>query len=760
MGIFNLKQAYKTSKVKFLWQIFFLGFISLFVFFLLVRVGVFGKLPNIDEIENPQNKLATEIYSADSVLIGKYYFENRTPVEYKDISPDLIKVLIASEDARFYQHSGIDLKAILRALFYLGKRGGGSTITQQAAHNLFIEPRSRNIVLRIVQKAKEWVIAVIMERKFTKEEILTLYLNTFDFLYNAKGIHSASYTYFNKSPKELTIEESAVLVGMLQNPAAFNPRMNPNDSKAKRNTVYGELLEQGIIDQTKHDQLCKKDIPLQFSRIDHIEGMAPYFRMILAEELKKWGKQTKKLDGSNYDIYKDGLKIYTTLDSRMQKYAEEAVHEHLSAYQKVFDGQFKYVTSWKPWETKEGKKTLDVAIKSSEPYRILKQEGKSFEAIKKEMSVPHKMIVFTHKGPKDTVMNSIDSIKYHRQFLQSGFMVMEKETGHVKAWVGGIDFEYFKFDHANRHTKRQVGSTFKPILYSLAVDNGWSPCMNIPGGTSIYLGNGKYWKPKGGGGGSLQGCLKVSSNPCAAYIIKNLGTEAVYQMAKKMGVTSEIPKVPSIALGACEISLQEMMEVFSVFLNEGVRTSPVLVTKIEDKNGNIIQAFFTERKEVYSNNTAYIMAKMLQGPTTTGGTAARLKNAYKIPGEVAGKTGTTQKQADGWFIGFTPQYLAGAWVGCDDPILHFLSTGNGQGAAMALPIWAKFFNKCFADKKLKFDPQAKFAPPSDSTLVKNICRDPLRDKIKLLQQQGGQVITDHGVSNINEAVNPENQFEN
>ena len=757
MSIFNLRQSYKESKVKFLWRIFFLGFATLFLYFFLIRIGLFGKLPDIEEIENPQNKLATEIYSADSVLLGKYYFDNRTPVEYKDLSPALVKTLVASEDKRFYEHSGIDILAIVRAVFYMGKRGGGSTLTQQTAKNLFSAGAAQNIIARLIQKSKEYVISVVMERKFTKEEIITLYLNTYDFLYNAKGISSASHTYFNKEPKDLDYNESAVLVGMLQNPSYYNPKRFPENALEKRNIIFGLLLEQNQISQEEYNVLMKKEIVLDWAPFSHVDGMAPYFRMVLSEQLKKWGKQTKKLDGTNYDIYRDGLKIYTTLDSRMQKHAEEAVKEHLTTYQKVFDNQFK--SNWKPWESKQGKTSLNRAIKDSDPYLRMKEAGKSEKSILAAMDLPHRMEVFTWKGVKDTTLSSIDSIKHHRQFLQTGFMVMEKETGHVKAWVGGIDFEFFKYDHANTNTKRQVGSTFKPILYALAVDNGWSPCMNIPGGTSIYLGMGKYWKPKGGGGGSLQGCLKVSSNACAAYIIKNLGTEATYQMAKKMGVTTNIPKVPSIALGACEISLQEMMEVYSVFLNEGVRNSPVLVTKIEDKNGNIIQTFFTDRKEVFSNNSAYIMTKMLMGPTTTGGTAARLKNSYKVPGEVAGKTGTTNGQADGWFIGFTPQYLAGAWVGCDDPVLRFLYTGNGQGAAMALPIWAKFFNKCYADKRLDFDPQIKFNPPSDSSLVKNICRDPLKERMQELHNQGGNVITDHGTSTSQSGINPDDQFE-
>lgn len=701
-----------------IWKWYGIGFIALILFFTLTSFGVFGKLPDLQELENPKANLASEIYSSDGVVLGKYYIDNRTNVSYAQLPENLIQALIATEDERFYSHAGIDLRATFRALITLGKEGGGSTITQQLAKNMFNKMGARSKIQRIFQKAKEYIIAIRLERRYTKQEILSMYLNTVDFVNNAVGIHSAARVYFNKVPGELTVIESAVLVGMLKAPTYYNPRTNTERAQQRRNVVLQQMVKNNFLSKEAYAELSVKPIDLDFTPISHNEGLAPYFRDVLAQELKKWFKENKRPDGSSYDIYRDGLKIYTTIDSKMQMYAEQAVTDHLSNYQKLFSAQY---ANSDPYESKLGKDRLKVMIKQSDIYQRRKAADFSEKEIEKELNTPRKMKIFSWKGVRDTTMTPLDSIKYHKMFLQTGFMAMDPENGHIKAWVGGIDFTFFKFDHCNVNTKRQVGSTYKPILYALAVDNGWSPCISIPA-SSVTIGN---WTVEGKGGSkTMKGCIATSDNACAAYLVKNLGASAMVEMGERMGVVTKLPHYPAMSLGSGDLSLWEMMTVYSCFPSGGIRTEPLMLTRIEDKNGNIIQTFIAKRVEAFSNNTAYKMIGLMKGVIEPGGTGNRLRRNYDLGDlEIAGKTGTTNKNVDAWFMGYTPKLVAGAWVGNDEQFLRFRTTYLGQGAAAALPIWGNFFQKVVKDPKYTDIKEAKFFTPSDTTLINNICTD-------------------------------------
>ena len=705
---------------KNLWKLFGAGVLSIILFFTLVRIGVFGSLPSFDELENPNSNLSSEVYSADSVLIGKYYVDNRSNVTYDELPSYLPKALVANEDERFYSHSGIDFKRTLAVLSGLGSKGGGSTITQQLAKNMF-HSRAKNIFQRVMQKAKEYVIAVMLERRYTKEEIIAMYFNTFDFVNNAVGIESASRIYFNKKPMDLTVEECAMFVGMLQNPSMYNPRRFEKRTRERRATVLRKLRDTGAITDAQFEALKDKPIELDFHPESANDGLAPYFRMVVAEELKKWAKENKKADGTNYNIYTDGLKIYTTINTRMQRYAEQAVVQHLASHQQILDAQFR--SGWNPWKSEQGIHILKTACKYTDRWAALKDQGLSEDEILKNFQTDkHKMKVFTYKGLKDTTLTPWDSVKYYKSFLQVGFMVMEPYTGYVRAWVGGSNFQYFKVDHCNYNTKRQVGSTFKPIIYALAVDNGWSPCQLFTPG-QVTIGN---WHPKGGSGGpqTLKYALTKSNNQMAAYIIKNFGVPATIDMSRKMGVTSDLPPYATLALGAADISLQEMMTVYSTFPNAGISTKPQYLLRIEDKDGNVIQNFTTEMKEIFSDNTAYKMIDIMKGPVGPGGTGASLKGRFGLGNlNVCGKTGTTNKNTDAWFIGYTPQLVAGVWVGCDDPLIHLLYTGNGQGSHAAMPVFGYFMKKAYDDPKLALKMDAKFYTPSDSMLIQHPCSE-------------------------------------
>lgn len=672
-------------------------------------MGWLGYMPSMKELENPSSSLASDIYSNDDELIGRYYVTDRSTSKHDEISKNVYDALIATEDSRFYEHSGVDGRAVLRAVILLGSQGGGSTITQQLAKNLFPRERVSKLTLPII-KLKEWVMAVKLEKNLTKDEIITLYLNTVPFGDNVYGIRNASLTFFNKTPDSLKVEEAAVLIGMLKGNTLYNPRRNPDNSFNRRNTVIDQMERYGYLNSQEASEIKKRPLVLDYHKISYHEGIAPYFRQIVEQKVKEACKELKKSDGTNYNIYKDGLKIYTTLDVKMQKYAEEAVSEHISDMQKLFVDQssFKNGSVWKTYE-----KYLDAAIKSSGRYRSLKDEGLNDKQIRKEMSKPIEMDVFAWNKERsvDTIMSPIDSIKYMKMILQAGFLAIDPYSGEVKAWVGGIDHNYFQYDHVNEKTKRQVGSTIKPLLYCLAVDNGFSPCGIVSTMPQSFSTISNY-----DAGGTKSGSLPMklalakSINNAALYLIKQVGVNSFAEFIEKCGIDSKIDKVPSLALGVTDISLYEMLRAYTMFPTGGTNIEPIYITKIEDKNGVLLKSFVPEQKELINPMTAFKMVRMMQGVVDLG-TARRLRFKYNLTSEIAGKTGTTNNQADAWFIGYTPQILCGAWVGCDDRYLRFSSTNIGQGASAALPIWALFMKRAYADKSLHIDPDAKFTPP-------------------------------------------------
>lgn len=710
-----MKQSKKTLLrnffIKSFWAAIFAGFAFVGLLFLLTGIGLFGKLPSFKELENPNLAVATEVISSDGEILGKIYRKNRVNVTYDKIPVHLVDAIVATEDARFFNHSGIDIRATIRAIVLLGKRGGGSTITQQLAKNLLEQGRDGrsigNLPKRIIEKVKEYIVALRLEKSYTKSEIVTMYLNQFDFVYGAVGIQSASGIYFNKDVSELNIEEAAVFAGMLKNPSRYNPRGSSNQERAfyRRNTVLDQMVNYKKYTTTKldaktRDSLQEMEIKLDFNPQTHNTGLAPYLRsMIQNDFLKQWIKENPKVDGERYDIYHDGLKIFTTIDSRMQAYAEEAVQEHLVFLQEKFDAEKKRID---PWKNAKAKRVLESTIENSERYKSLKEEHKnwSHEQIIEEMGKPISMPIYHPvKGEVDSLMSPIDSIKYHRLMLQSAFILTEPQTGHIKAWVGGRDFTYFKYDHAT--SPRQVGSTFKPFVYSVAIENGWSPCFTIPNlPVSIELPTKQIWTPKNSGGSSYDGSpitlkagLANSMNNISAQLIKDIGPLPVKTMAERAGLKN-IPEVHSIALGASEQSVIDMARAYTTFANKGVTTEPIYVSRIEDKNGKVLAEFIPSKVETMSPQTAYIMSQMLRG-VVTNGTATRISWKYGLSNFIAGKTGTTNDNTDGWFVGFTPELVGVAWTGCDDPALHFISTAYGQGASAALPIFGLFFKKLY-----------------------------------------------------------------
>jgi len=709
--------------VKILWTVL-LGLLGVFVLLLLlINFRVIGNMPSMEELENPRAALASGVIAEDGTILGKYYQVDRSSSDYNEISKNVINALIATEDERFYDHSGIDARSTIAIPFYLmvGKKRGSSTITQQLALNLQSDnagkKRASNPVVRGFQKLQEWLIAIKLERNFTKQEIITLYLNTVAFGDNVYGIENGARTFFSKDAGHLSIEEAATLVGMLKGNTIFNPRRNPAASLLRRNTVIDQMEKNGYITKAEAEAAQSRPIVLRYNKIDHNKGLAPYFREVLRDELKDWCQAHKKADGSEYNLYRDGLKIYTTINPRMQLYAEEAVGKHLTDLQKVFaaQGNIKSGSVWKNWQ-----KYLDRYVKESDRYLDMKEANASDDEIKKAFNTPTKMKVFAWRSPSepdlneiDTVMTPMDSIRYMRAILQAGFMAMDPESGEVKAWVGGPDFRYFKNDHVSK-TRRQVGSTFKPFLYCFAIMNGMSPNTMLPN-EPITIGNWTLTRNSEGSVGgeiTMAGALARSLNLVSAYLIKQLGARAFADFAKnKIGFTSDIPPYPSIALGTPEISLYEMLQAYTMFPARGIITKPIYITRIEDRNGNILETFAPVKREVISENEAYTMVKMMEGVVGPGGTGARMRFRYKMEGEIAGKTGTTNDNTDGWFMGYTPQLLAGAWVGCENNFLRFNTTAAGQGANTGLPIWAYFFQKVYADKTLKIDPKAQFSMP-------------------------------------------------
>lgn len=699
--------------IRNLWR----GFLICVLAFMLLITGYWfrwwGGMPSIMELENPSSALSSEVLAANGDVMGRYFVQDRSNSKYGEISKNVIDALIATEDARFLEHSGIDGRATARAILLAGREGGGSTLTQQLAKNLFGRKKVSFISLPFI-KLKEWVLAVKLERNLTKNEIVTLYLNTVPFPDNVYGIKNASLTFFSKLPEKLSVAEAAVLIGTLKGNSYYNPRTRPERALARRNTVIDQMVKYNKLSAAEAEKFKGTPIKLDYHKIDYHEGVAPYFRQVLEQQMKEALKNTTNpVTGEPYNIYKDGLKIYTTIDLKMQLYAEQAVEQHMKDLQKLFMQQSGYGNRavWK-----KQTKLIDRLIKSSERYAALKESGVDEKDIRAEFDKPAKMRVFAWNKDNyvDTTMTPLDSIMYVRMFLQASFMAMDPLTGEVKAWVGGINHDYYQFDHVNEKTKRQVGSTIKPLLYCLAVDNGISPCGIVSTTPQMFPGRSAPYNAGGSKFGSMtmKMALAKSVNNAALYLLKQVGIPAFVDFVKRCGINSNIEPYPAIALGVSDISLFEMLGAYSMFPAGGMHTQPSFVTKIEDKNGIMVMNFPTKQQEIISQNTAFKMVKMMQGVVDFG-TAQRMRGRYGITGQIAGKTGTTNQQADGWFIGYTPELLAGSWVGCDDRFLHFQSEALGQGAAAALPIWALFYKKVIADKSLGYHADAVFKQPDN-----------------------------------------------
>lgn len=720
--------------VRWVWIIVFAPIVFLFLLVTLIAFEVFGDLPNVEELQNPKSNLATVVYSSDMKVLGKYYAENRVNIRFKELSPYLVNALIATEDARYYEHSGVDLKALFRAVKGAAtgssSSGGGSTVSQQLAKMQFPREAKMGKLKMIVKKIKEWIIAVKLEKLYTKEEILSMYLNKFDFLNLAVGVKSASQIYFNTSPDSLKIEQAAMLVGMAKNPSIFNPIRRPDTTMHRRNVVLSQMMKYNYITKAQFDSLKVIPLQLHFSPEDHNDGPAPYFREYLRDNfLKQWCATNLKPDGKPYDIYRDGLKIYTTINSRMQRYAEEAVDEHMHTLQGYFEKDLKNKKN-RPFAWNVNKKEIENIMNSamhrSDRFHKLKESGASEEQIKKIFDTPVSMRVYSNHGEIDTLMSPWDSIRYYKSFLHTGFMAMEPQTGYVKAWVGGINHKHFQYDHV-KVGRRQVGSTFKPFVYALAIQEGSSPCEQIPNvRTCIDIPDQPPWCPDNSDGSkgtgvnvTLKRALALSINYVTAALMKRFGPQAVVDLVKRMGITTKIDPVPAICLGTPEISVFEMTGALSTFANKGRWIQPTFVTRIEDRNGKVLWEYVEQTDEVFSEEKAYVMTQLMQGVVQRG-TGTALRSKYKLMNPIAGKTGTTQNNADGWFMGLTPDLVAGCWVGGEDRSVHFNSMENGQGARMALPIWGGFFRRVYDDKTLKLS-KGDFFRPAKMTEVELDC---------------------------------------
>ena len=729
--------------VKFIWL--GLGGIILGTAFLFFAVsqGFLGDMPDVNELENPDIYVASEIISSDGVTLGKFEKEKTIPVTYKDLPPHLVYALMAKEDERFREHSGIDLQAFARAVAYGGKRGGGSTISQQLAKLLFTKGASQNKFQRAFQKLKEWSVAVSLEKRYTKEEIITLYFNKFDFLHNANGIELASRIYFNKPTKELTLSEAATFVAMLENPVRNNPIKYPEKAKARRNVVLEQMLKTNYIDQATYDKVVAEPIVVDFHPVESVdEGYSAYYKHYLRKEINNYLEEYEKETGKDVNIYRDGLKIFVTLDSKMQKYAEEAIKEHMTSLQKSFDSEQRRNPN-RPFYFLKKKQIDDImlaAMKRTGRYKQLAAEGVSEDSILMDFKTPTKTTIFTWEGEKETEMSPYDSIRYHKQIAQAGLMSMEPATGDIKAWVGGIDWKHFQYDHV-KQGKRQVGSTFKPFVYATAIMNlGMTPCSTVSNATYTK----GDWVVEGNGGNlTLRDALAHSKNPVAVRLIESVSPKKVIQLARDLGVTEEMPNEYAIALGSSDITIYEMLGAYSSFANFGNYIKPEMVWRIEDANGRVIKEVKNETKEVMNEMYAYTMIDLMKGVTRFGTASGELRR-MGIPEtvEIAGKTGTTQNNSDGWFMGITPNLATGVWVGWEDRATHFWSTGEGQGAKMALPIWGIFMKKVWADKELGITPDDKFAKPSNWT---GDCAD--------LQGLGGYG-DDGGLQTIDQIKNP------
>lgn len=687
-----------------------IGFGLLFIF--LVRIGLFGKLPGFDELENPQSNLASEILADDNRILGTYYKENRSNVEYKDLSPYLVNALIATEDKRFYGHSGIDYSRTITTVFHtlMGNKQGGSTITQQLALNLFAEKRERNTIKRIMQKLQEWITAVRLERNYTKEEIIMMYFNTVDFGYkNTYGIKSAARTFFNTTPDKLKLEEAAVLVGMLKGPTLFSPVRNAERSKDRRNLVMANMRNEGFISNEEFEAAKEKPLKLELNVSSYGEGLAPYFRAVLKDEIKKEFQRLgiTKEDGTPYDLDRDGLKVYTPINYEMQEYAEAAQKEWMQKLQREFDKQWRNRNPF----TGERAKLLQTGMRRSDRYIQMKNDGASEEEIKKVFNTKTSMTIFTWRGNVDTMMTPMDSIKYNKLILRNSMMSMEPQTGHIKAWVGGINFEHFKYDQVKMGI-RQVGSTAKPFTYAVAIDNDYSPCQPIPNYQQTY-GN---WTPRGtvqgGNPITLKNALKYSQNYASAYLINLVGASNVADLTRKMGVTSTVPNYPSIALGAYEASVYDMVGAYSAFVNHGTWIKPMMILRVETKDGTVLYENRPDVKKVLNSESAYIMVDMLKG-VVDGGTASRLRRAEfgGLTYPMGGKTGTTNDNSDAWFIGVTPDLVTGVWTGAEDRSISFSNMQYGQGAAAALPVFGLYMKRVYANSKLNYSKEDFPLPP-------------------------------------------------
>jgi len=724
-------------KKKF-WRVFAYTLLGILAFFLFASWGLFGSMPSFEDLENPDSNLATEIISSDGVVLGKYFKTNRSQLKYSDLPKNLVEALVATEDARFYEHSGIDGRGTLRAVFTLGTNGGASTLTQQLAKQLFHGEGSKFLPFRIVQKIKEWIIAIRLERQYTKNEILAMYCNVYDFGNYSVGVSSAAQTYFSKEPKDLTMDESAILVGMFKNSGLYNPVRNPQGVKNRRNVVLGQMEKAKMITTAEKLRLQALPISLKFKLESHREGTATYFREYLRDYMKKWVAENKKPDGSDYDIYKDGLKIYTTIDSRMQSYAEEAVTEHMKNLQQQFfieqknnkNAPFVNITQ------AETEKLMMQAMKNSTRWAIMKDMDKSEDDIIASFKVKTQMRIFTWKGERDTIMTPLDSIRYYKHFLQSGLMSMEPQTGNIKAWVGGINYKYFQYDHVGQGA-RQVGSTFKPFVYATAIEQlNMSPCDSILDGP-FMIHKGRHhvtedWEPRNSdnryrGMVTLKQGLANSINTVSAKLIDRTGPEAVVELTQKLGVKTEIPVQPSIALGAVDITVEDMVAAYSTFANQGVYVKPQFLSRIENKSGEVIYEPIPESHDVLNKDIAFAVIKLLEGVTETG-SGARLRTEgggsgdnrwtgypYMFRNPIAGKTGTTQNQSDGWFMGMVPNLVTGVWVGCEDRSARFKSLTYGQGATAALPVWAYFMKLCYKDENLQIS-KSEFERPANLSI--------------------------------------------
>jgi len=715
-----------SKSIKYIWIAFVAGFFGFVLFVWMISInflGLFGTLPDFKALENPDSEIASGLYSADGVLLGTYYRENRSPIKYEDLSPNLVNALISTEDVRFNEHSGIDMKAMMRVFvksIILGQdAGGGSTLSQQTAKNLFKTRTDENQgvlssipgLRMLIIKTKEWIVATQLEKAYTKNEILTLYLNTSEFGSNAYGIKTASETFFNKKPSDLSVQEAAVLVGLFKAPTYYSPVYNPENSLRRRNTVLFQMVKNDKLTEEEFDSLSALPIELDYSVANQNKGLATYFREIVKADLLQWTKENLKSDGSAYDLYGDGLKIYTTVDSRMQRYAEEAVDEHMRSLQNSF---YKEMGDRDPWVDGENRiipNFIEDAVKRTEAYRLLRiRYGSDTDSINLKLNEKKRMSVFSwEKGEIDTLMSTMDSMRYYKKFLQTGFMSMDPHTGKIKAWVGGLDHKYFKFDHVKRG-KRQPGSTFKPFVYAAAIENGYSPCYSvIDQPVEVYIPGQPAWVPSNSNGKftyekmTIRKAMAQSVNSVTAYMMKKLSPKIVVETARRLGVTSDLEEVPSLALGVNDVSIFEMVGAFGTFVNKGEHTTPFYIDRIEDKNGNVIQQFTAKKRPAMSEEHAYLMTYMLRGGFEEGGgTSQGVPYDLREGNELGGKTGTTQNASDGWYMGISKDLVSGTWVGGDDRAIHFRSWTSGQGGRTARPIWVKYMEKVYADKSLGY----------------------------------------------------------